>query len=66
MSGIVKKNFKILGKGVFELRAINTDASIIVFSNNIPKIGENITVKLKETDIMTFYDETYSIYEQLE
>jgi hypothetical protein len=67
VTGIVKSNFEILGKGFYELQDKSTSETIMVFnSNSLPRIGEKVTRKLKKGDLMTFNDKTYSVYEEVE
>lgn len=67
VTGVVKGNFEIFGKGVYELQDKNTGETIIVFNiNSLPKVGEEVTRKLKKGDIITFNDKSYSVYKEVE
>lgn len=67
VTGIVMNNFKILDNGFYELKDRNTSESIYVISSkSIPKIGNEITKKLKKGDLMTFNDKTFSVYEEID
>jgi len=67
VTGVVIKNFKILNKSFFELSIPSTNKTIMIVSKNqLPKVGSQISIKLKKIDVMTLNDRTFSLYKEIE
>ncbi len=63
VTGIVSKNFNILGKGGYQLQDKYTGEIIYVYKNGeTPKIGTVLTVQLKKINIITFNDKKILLF----
>lgn len=66
VTGRVERNFKLF-YGVYELKDINTGETIMVSTTGkLPKVGSNITKRLKKNDVITFNDKTFSLFKEIE
>ncbi len=66
VTGVVSKNFNILGKGGYELQDRRTGESIYVCKDGVsPQMGEVLTIRVKKIDVITFNDKKLSFYSEL-
>jgi len=66
VTGRVVRNFKLF-YGAYELKDINTGEAIIVSTTReLPKVGTNVTKRLKRNDVITLNDKTFSLYKEIE